>query len=332
MLRFIGLLTVAGILGLVAVVCLGVFARDGASAPSIAAPERPAAVATLKREPKPAAPMAEKAPPRPEPKRTPDQLLADRRAAGYVERAKKALAAGNALGAAQFLKLGLGIDGVDHADALALQQTMKNADDPAWALERLAKLSDAELQALDSGDGAPPALFNLGYDVLTRRAVANARSQLGPLLAERAELRRREAEAAETARLKAEAEAKEREKEERRQRATEAKRRKEEQAAIAAQEAEARRIAEEEYDADGLVLLLKTVHAVSGEITGEVVNRRGRKLIYAQITFALYDESGARVGTALDNISDLEAGGRWKFKAVAFDRGTKYKFSELTGF
>lgn len=105
----------------------------------------------------------------------------------------------------------------------------------------------------------------------------------------------------------------------------------------AAAEAEAERKAREEYDADGLVLLLKTVRGeqgeYSGEITGTVVNRRDDTLSYAQITFNLYDASGAQVGTALANVNNLEPGGRWKFKASTF--GTefeKYRFSELSGF
>jgi len=64
-----------------------------------------------------------------------------------------------------------------------------------------------------------------------------------------------------------------------------------------------------------------------------VINRRKSKLRYAQITFNLYDESGAQVGWALANINGLEPGGAWKFKASSF--GTdfkKYKFSELSGF
>lgn len=101
-------------------------------------------------------------------------------------------------------------------------------------------------------------------------------------------------------------------------------------------EAEAARKAEEEYDADGLVLLRKTLKArrgqFGGKITGTVVNRRARKLSYAQIEFNLYDESGAQVGTAFDNISGLEPGGRWNFKATTFGTDfAKYKFSELWG-
>ena len=101
-------------------------------------------------------------------------------------------------------------------------------------------------------------------------------------------------------------------------------------------EADKRR-AEEELEVNGLVLLTKTTQGVTnefgGEVTGSVVNRTGKKLRYAQITFNLYDDSGAQVGSALANINGLEPGGRWNFKATAF--GTKfksYKFSDMSGF
>lgn len=67
-------------------------------------------------------------------------------------------------------------------------------------------------------------------------------------------------------------------------------------------------------------------------IVGAVKNNRNRKYSYVQITFALYDESGAQVGTALDNISDLEAGGTWRFKAIILeDSARQYKLAELSG-
>lgn len=95
--------------------------------------------------------------------------------------------------------------------------------------------------------------------------------------------------------------------------------------------------AEEELDAEGLVLMRKTVSAKTGDfggtIQGVVENRRDRKLIYAQITFNLYDESGAQVGSAMANINGLEPRGKWKFEATSFGTDfSTYKFSELTGF
>lgn len=113
--------------------------------------------------------------------------------------------------------------------------------------------------------------------------------------------------------------------------------RQQEAAAKAAADAEAARLAEEELNVDGLVLLKKTVEGKANEfgieITGTVVNRRNRTLKYAQISFNVYDASGAQVGSALANINGLEAGGRWNFKATAFgQKATSYKFSNLTGF
>lgn len=109
-----------------------------------------------------------------------------------------------------------------------------------------------------------------------------------------------------------------------------------EQAAREATEAAARK-AEEELDRNGLVLLRKSVSGRSeqfgGKITGIVENRRSRKLGYAQISFNLYDDSGAQVGSAVDNINGLEPGGKWKFEASSLGKEfTTYKFSELTGY
>ena len=103
------------------------------------------------------------------------------------------------------------------------------------------------------------------------------------------------------------------------------------------EKAEAARKVEEEYDAGGLILLRKTVKGekteVGIEITGTVVNRRTNKLGYAQITFNVYDKSGAQVGSALANINGLEPGGKWNFKAVAFSTNADTcKFSDLSGF
>lgn len=93
---------------------------------------------------------------------------------------------------------------------------------------------------------------------------------------------------------------------------------------------------EDEHNEDGLVLLKKTVRGTSNrfhiEIGGTVVNRRHKTLKYAQITFNVYDESGAQIDTALANINGLEPGGRWNFKAVALTGlGRRYKFAALSG-
>lgn len=102
-------------------------------------------------------------------------------------------------------------------------------------------------------------------------------------------------------------------------------------------EEEARRQAENEVNVEGLVLLRSSLRGtgdrLGGQITGTVVNRRGKELRYAQITFKLYDKSGAQVGTALANISGLEAGGRWNFKASTFGKDfAEFKLGELVGY
>ncbi len=94
---------------------------------------------------------------------------------------------------------------------------------------------------------------------------------------------------------------------------------------------------EEEHEVNGLVLLRKTLKGVTNEIgteiTGVIINKRPSTLKYAQVQFTLLDKSGAQVGTALANINNLESGGRWKFKAISFERNfDTYKIAELSGF
>ena len=113
----------------------------------------------------------------------------------------------------------------------------------------------------------------------------------------------------------------------------ERKRKAEDQAA-----AEAARKEREEWESNGLILLRLTLKGAVGEygnakITGTIINRTGRTLNYAQITFNLYDKSGAQVGSAVANVNGLESNGRWKFEAIALtDDFATYKPSEMTGF
>lgn len=102
---------------------------------------------------------------------------------------------------------------------------------------------------------------------------------------------------------------------------------------------DAARPLEGEHNANGLVLVWNTVKVKRGalgfEITGTVENRRPKTLRYAEIKFIIYDESEAQVGTALANITDLESGARWNFRAVDLaTKGTKYNYrlSELSGY
>jgi hypothetical protein len=95
--------------------------------------------------------------------------------------------------------------------------------------------------------------------------------------------------------------------------------------------------AEDEYDVDGLVLMTNTMKGTRAEdgsaIVGTVVNRRNKALRYVQLSFNLYDESGAQVGTAVAQVDHLEAGGQWNFKALTReDHWKSFKVAELSGF
>lgn len=68
-------------------------------------------------------------------------------------------------------------------------------------------------------------------------------------------------------------------------------------------------------------------------IIGTITNNTDKDKGYVQVTFNLYDDDGNQVGTAMDNINNLKAGGTWKFKAIALDKSaTKYQLAEITGF
>jgi len=227
--------------------------------------------------------------------------------------------------------------------ALELKQVIENATDPIRIRAQLMALPEQEFaELLDSG--ATPNGFDTPYESLNRRVAEIIKGELGKASEARKSARlamieterkakEKEELAAASARLQAEAErirkgfaevAKAREIEsEKQKKILEAK--------------EAARKLEEEIDVNGLVLMRKTVEArggdLGGEITGSVINRRKSKLSYAQITFNLYDDSGAQVGSALANINGLEPGGTWKFKASTFGVDfSRYKFSELSGF
>jgi hypothetical protein len=83
-----------------------------------------------------------------------------------------------------------------------------------------------------------------------------------------------------------------------------------------------------------LVLLANTIEyrdpLTVRQISGIVENRTGRRVSYAQISFNLFDREGNQVGTAFDNIRNLEAGARWKFTAHSFeDRAVSFRLAEL---
>lgn len=77
------------------------------------------------------------------------------------------------------------------------------------------------------------------------------------------------------------------------------------------------------HENDGFALYIK----------GTIKNNKGKNLSYAQVTFNLYDGEGNQIGTALDNISNFEKDGTWKFKAVGLEtEAESYKLVEITGF
>ena len=203
-------------------------------------------------------------------------------------------------------------------------------DDKAQA--SLKAMSDGQIKSL-SEDGKLPD------DLATANAVLTAAVKAALVRNIPQERNRREAE--ERARV-AEKAKREEEKAERERAQAELQRKALERYNNAQDEARARveaaRKAKEEYDENGLVLLWKTVKWTRGQfgvtVTGTVVNRRGHALHYAQITFRLFDDSGAQVGTAIANINGLESGDRWNFKATGGfgDNAAGCKLGELSGF
>lgn len=68
-------------------------------------------------------------------------------------------------------------------------------------------------------------------------------------------------------------------------------------------------------------------------VTGKVRNTTQKAYSYAQITFNVYNGAGEQVGTPMANISGLESGSMWAFKAVALTGdGRTYKLQNITGF
>lgn len=68
-------------------------------------------------------------------------------------------------------------------------------------------------------------------------------------------------------------------------------------------------------------------------IQGTITNNTNKTYSYVQVTFNLYDADGAQLGTAMDNINNLEPNGTWKYKALGLvsEKVASYKFVEITG-
>ena len=68
-------------------------------------------------------------------------------------------------------------------------------------------------------------------------------------------------------------------------------------------------------------------------IEGKIKNNTDKEYSYVQVTFNLYDKDGAQLGTAMDNINNLEPNGIWKYKAMGLvtEKVASYKLVEITG-
>lgn len=72
-------------------------------------------------------------------------------------------------------------------------------------------------------------------------------------------------------------------------------------------------------------------------VEGYVQNNTDKEYSYVSIEFNLYDSEGALIGTAIDNVNNLESNGKWKFKASSLTTSEEtasvasYKLKEITG-
>jgi hypothetical protein len=67
-------------------------------------------------------------------------------------------------------------------------------------------------------------------------------------------------------------------------------------------------------------------------LNGMVVNQTGKAYRFVQISYDLFDATGAQIGTASANTRGLEPHGRWLFKTVISDRCTRFKLASLDGY
>ena len=56
----------------------------------------------------------------------------------------------------------------------------------------------------------------------------------------------------------------------------------------------------------------------SVNITGKLKNTSNKQFSYVSVTFAIYDENGNQIETAMDNMNYLQAGSVWSFNAQMF--------------
>jgi hypothetical protein len=67
--------------------------------------------------------------------------------------------------------------------------------------------------------------------------------------------------------------------------------------------------------------ILEQTDVSEGNFTYVVGTARATEAVsYAQLSFAVLDSGGNRIGTAMTNISNLNAGDTWKFKALILQK------------
>jgi hypothetical protein len=66
------------------------------------------------------------------------------------------------------------------------------------------------------------------------------------------------------------------------------------------------------------------------EVSGLLENTCGRPFSFVSLSYTVLDASGAIVGTALANQTNIGTGQKWRFRAVAFANGTHYRLDSLT--
>ncbi|WP_077531357.1 FxLYD domain-containing protein [Vreelandella utahensis] len=67
-------------------------------------------------------------------------------------------------------------------------------------------------------------------------------------------------------------------------------------------------------------------------ITGILGNNSGHEVSYVQVEINLYDSEGVQTGTTMANTNNLEADGKWRFKAMPTSDFSKYKVTGVSGF
>jgi hypothetical protein len=72
------------------------------------------------------------------------------------------------------------------------------------------------------------------------------------------------------------------------------------------------------------------VNEYSTKISGVIKNNCGRDFRYVQVSFKLFDSSGATVGIAFTNLVGLAKGETWQFQARGFTPSVHFRFDDIT--